>query len=53
MEELKKALGHLYEEFGHNDTIVALSQYLDNLIVQQQREDLECYKKNQLQKQTI
>ena len=50
MEELKKALGHIYEEFGNNDTIVALSQYLDNLIVEQQRENLECYKKNQLQK---
>lgn len=48
MEELKKALGHLYEEFGHNETIVALSQYLDNLIVQQQRERLECYMKNRV-----
>ena len=53
MEELKKALGHLYEEFGHNETTVALSQYLDNLIVKKQKEDLECYKKNQLQKQKI
>ena len=50
MEELKKALGHLSEEFGHNKTIVALSQYLDNLIVEQQRERLECYMKNRTQK---
>lgn len=41
MEELRKALGHLYEEFGHNETTVKLSQYLDNLIVEEQKKKLE------------
>lgn len=34
MEELRKALGHLYEEFGHNEVTVVLSQYLDYLVVE-------------------
>jgi hypothetical protein len=34
MEELRQALGHLYEQFGHNEVIVALSQYLDCLVVE-------------------
>lgn len=33
--------GQLYEEFGHNDTVVALSQYLDNLVAEIQKEKLE------------
>lgn len=41
MEELRKALGHLYEEFGHNEVTVALSQILDNLVVQEQKEKLK------------
>ena len=41
MEELRKALGYLYEEVGHNETTVKLSQYLDNLIVKEQKKKLE------------
>lgn len=29
MEELRFAVGQLYEEFGHNEVTVALSQILD------------------------
>lgn len=46
MEELRKALGYLYEEFGHNEVTVALSQYLDYLVVEKQREEFERWKKS-------
>lgn len=34
MEELRFAVGQLYEEFGHNEVTVALSQILDYLVVE-------------------
>ena len=40
MEELRKALGALYEEFGHNQVTLRLSEILDEYIVIQQREKL-------------
>lgn len=44
MEELRGALGHLYEQFGHNEVTVALSQYLDVLVAKVQREELDKWK---------
>lgn len=41
MDELKYALGKLYEEFGHGPVIVRLSQILDDLIVEEQKERLK------------
>lgn len=44
MEELRDALNKLYLEFGHNETIVALSQMLDELIAAKQQEEFEKWK---------
>jgi hypothetical protein len=51
MDELRYALGELYEEFGHTEVTQKLSEILDEYIAIQQRESLECYK--QLQEQRI
>ena len=51
MDELRYALGELYEEFGHTEVTQRLSEILDEYIAIQQRESLECYK--QLQEQKI
>lgn len=40
MEELRKALGALYEEFGHNQVTLRLSEILDEYIAEEQRERL-------------
>ena len=54
MNELKEALGELYEQFGHTEATQRLSEILDEYILLQQRENLECYKRKiQLQKQKI
>ena len=54
MNELKQALGQMYEQFGHTEVTQRLSEILDEYIVLEQRENLECYKrKMQLQKQKI
>lgn len=45
MEELKKALGALYEEFGHNEITIRLSEILDGYILEEQRERLEQYER--------
>ncbi|HSQ89521.1 hypothetical protein [Romboutsia sp.] len=45
MDELKKALGELYEKFGHNEVTVALSQYVDVLVAKEQRRRLKCLNK--------
>ena len=44
MDELKKALGCLYEEFGYNDVTLALSQYVDALVVEEQKKVFEKWK---------
>ena len=41
MDELRKALGALYEEFGHNQVTLRLSEILDEYIVMQQKEKLK------------
>ena len=51
MDELRHALGELYEEFGYTEVEQRLSEILDEYIAIQQRESLECYK--QLQEQKI
>lgn len=33
--------GQLYEEFGYNDTVIALSQYVYNLVAEIQKKKLE------------
>ena len=43
MSELKDALGELYKEFGHTEVTQKLSEILDEYILIQQREKLECY----------
>lgn len=54
MEELKKAVGEMYEKFGHNEVVVALSQYLDYLVVEEQRREFEKWKDlNNSQKTTM
>lgn len=54
MNELKDALGELYEEFGHTEVTQRLSEILDEYIILKQREKLECYnKEKQLQMQRI
>lgn len=40
MEELRKALGDLYEEFGYNQITLRLSEILDEYIAIEQREKL-------------
>lgn len=40
MGELRKALGALYEEFGHNQVTLRLSEILDEYIAKEQRERL-------------
>lgn len=40
MEALKKALGELYEEFGHTPVTVRLSEILDRYVVAEQRKEL-------------
>ncbi len=47
MDELRHVLGELYEEFGHTAVTQRLSEILDEYIVIQQRESLECYKQLQ------
>ena len=44
MSELKLALEELYEEFGLNETALALSQILDRYIVLEQQKLYEGYK---------
>ena len=44
MSELKLALEELYEEFGLNETTLALSQILDRYIVLEQQKLYEGYK---------
>ena len=41
MSELKLVLTELYEEFGLNETTLALSQILERYIVIAQREELD------------
>ena len=53
MNELRYALEELYKEFGHTAVIQRLSEILDEYVVLEQREKLECYKKNQLQEKKI
>ena len=43
ISELKDALGELYKEFGHTEVTQKLSEILDEYILIQQREKLECY----------
>ena len=43
MNELKEALGELYEQFGHTEVTQRLSEILDEYIVLEQRENLACY----------
>ena len=43
MNELKDALGELYKEIGHTEVTQKLSEILDEYILIQQREKLECY----------
>ena len=51
MEELRNALGELYEMFGQNQVTVALSQILDRYIADIQKEEFEKWKyTNKLQK---
>ena len=51
MNELKEALGQMYEQFEHTEVTQRLSEILDEYIVLEQREILECYnRKVQLQK---
>lgn len=45
MSELRLLLEELYVEFGLNDTTLALSQILDQYIIQEQRERLSCMNK--------
>lgn len=44
MEELRSAVGKLYEEFGSDEITIALSQMLDELIVIKQMEEFEKWK---------
>lgn len=37
METLKDALAELYSEYGNNEVVVALSRYLDRLVVEEQK----------------
>ena len=54
MNELKYALVELYKEFGRTEVIQILSEMLDEYILIQQREKLECYnREKQLQEQKI
>lgn len=41
MEELRSALGELYEEFGHNEVTLRLSEILDEYVAEEQRRELE------------
>ena len=41
MDELRKALGTLYEEFGHNQVTLRLSEILDEYIAIEQREKMK------------
>ena len=51
MSELKLALGKMYEKFGLTDATLMLSQILDELVVEKQREKYEQWKlENKLQK---
>lgn len=51
MEELRNALGELYEEFGHNQVTLRLSEILDKYIADIQAEEFEKWKyTNKLQK---
>ena len=44
--DLRAFLEEMYEKYGHNDTTVALSQILDILVVEEQRERLSNVKTN-------
>lgn len=37
MEVLKDALAELYNKFGNDKVVVALSQYLDKIVVEEQK----------------
>lgn len=51
MSELKLVLGKMYEKFGLTDETLMLSQILDELVVEKQREKYEQWKlENKLQK---
>lgn len=41
MEKLRECLGELYEQFGLNEVIVAMSQYLDKLVLEEQKKKVE------------
>ena len=41
MEILRQALGELYEEFGHTEITLRLSQILDRYIAKEQKERLK------------
>ncbi|MGL5717748.1 MAG: hypothetical protein ACRCX2_32405 [Paraclostridium sp.] len=49
MDELKQALGQLYEEFGHGPITVRLSEILDDIIVKEQKKELEKVKRERLE----
>lgn len=38
---LKKALGYLYKKYGNNEVVVSFSQYIDKLVLEEQRKLLE------------
>ncbi len=42
--DLRDFLEEMYQRYGHNKTTVAISQILDNYIVEAQRERYELYK---------
>lgn len=42
--DLRAFLEDMYQKYGHNKTTVAISQILDNYIVEAQRERYELYK---------
>ena len=44
MSELRLALNKMYEKFGLTDETLMLSQILDELVVEKQREEYEKWK---------
>ena len=44
--DLRDFLEEMYKRYGHNKTTVAISQILDNYIVEAQRERLDNVKSN-------
>lgn len=53
MKELREALNELYERFGWNEVTVALSQIVDEYIIEEQKREFEKWKKQQEQKELI